>query len=146
MRRGDLVTVVLPGAYGKPRPALVIQSDFFLDQHPSVTVLALTSDLAPTPLFRIQVEPDATNGLLKPSQVMVDKAYTVPREKIGSTIGRLDGGSLKAVDLRPDGLLGAHHPAPPRRAAMSKSKKFDEVLKNEESVVAPVLRIVSCDR
>lgn len=29
MVRGDLVTVILPGAYGKPRPALVILSDFF---------------------------------------------------------------------------------------------------------------------
>ena len=38
MRRGDLVTIALPGAYGKPRPALVIQSDLF-DEHPSVTVL-----------------------------------------------------------------------------------------------------------
>lgn len=35
MKRGDVVTVVLPGAFGKPRPALVIQSDLFAD-HPSV--------------------------------------------------------------------------------------------------------------
>jgi mRNA interferase MazF len=29
---------------------------------------------------------------------MVDKAQTVPREKIGSTIGRLDDESLLAID------------------------------------------------
>jgi hypothetical protein len=29
MRRGDLVTVAAPGDFGKPRPALVIQSDRF---------------------------------------------------------------------------------------------------------------------
>ncbi len=28
-RRGDLVTVALQGDYGKPRPALIIQFDFF---------------------------------------------------------------------------------------------------------------------
>lgn len=29
MKRGDLVTVATSGDYGKPRPALVIQSDAF---------------------------------------------------------------------------------------------------------------------
>ena len=29
MNRGDLVTVALQGEHGKPRPALVIQSDLF---------------------------------------------------------------------------------------------------------------------
>jgi mRNA interferase MazF len=62
MRRGDLVTVALQGAYGKPRPALVIQSDLF-DAHPSVAVLPVTSELRDAPLFRIRVEPDAKNGL-----------------------------------------------------------------------------------
>jgi hypothetical protein len=27
MRRGDLVTIALQGDYGKPRPALIVQSD-----------------------------------------------------------------------------------------------------------------------
>jgi mRNA interferase MazF len=97
MRRGDLVTIALSGDYGKPRPALVIQSDLF-DQHPSVTILPLTSELRKTPLFRITVEPDPGNGLRKPSQVMIDKTQTVPREKISSTIGRLDDESLMAID------------------------------------------------
>ncbi len=39
MKRGDLVTIALPGDYGKPRPALVVQSDLF-SEHPSVTVPA----------------------------------------------------------------------------------------------------------
>ena len=56
MKRGDLVTVSLPGAYGKPRPALIIQSNLF-DDHPSVTVLPITSELRETPLFRITLEP-----------------------------------------------------------------------------------------
>jgi len=29
MRRGDLASVAVPGDFGKPRPALVIQSDYF---------------------------------------------------------------------------------------------------------------------
>ncbi len=52
MRRGDLVTVALQGDLGKPRPALVIQSDLF-DAHPSVAILPLTSEMRDTPLFYI---------------------------------------------------------------------------------------------
>lgn len=97
MRRGDLVTITLQGDYGKPRAALIVQSDLF-DEHPSVTVLPVTSVLRETPLFRIPVQPDADNGLRKPSQIMVDKAQTVPREKIGETIGRLDDEALLTVN------------------------------------------------
>ena len=61
MRRGDLVTIALQGAYGKPRPALIIQSDLFAE-HPSVTILPVTSDLRNTPLFRIAVDADEPFG------------------------------------------------------------------------------------
>ncbi|MDR5755277.1 MULTISPECIES: type II toxin-antitoxin system PemK/MazF family toxin [unclassified Caballeronia] len=96
MRRGDLVAIALQGDYGKPRPALIIQSDLF-DAHPSVTILPVTSELRATPLFRIAVEPSAINQLSKPSQVMVDKAQTVAREKIGAALGRLEDETMVAV-------------------------------------------------
>jgi mRNA interferase MazF len=38
-------------------------------------------------LIRVTVQPSADNGLQKPSQVMVDKAMTVKREKIGESFG-----------------------------------------------------------
>ena len=63
------MTVALPSAYGKPWPALVIQSDLF-DEHPSVTIPPVTSEVRDTPLFRIDVAPSASNGLRKRSQVM----------------------------------------------------------------------------
>ncbi len=97
VRRGDLVTVALRGDYGKPRPALVVQSDFF-DAHPSVTVLPVTSDLRDAPLFRITVQPDGENGLRKPSQIMVDKAVTVARTKVGARLGSLDAGAMVQVN------------------------------------------------
>ena len=97
LRRGDLVTVALSGDYGKPRPALVIQSDLF-DCHPSVTILPVTSERRGTPLFRIDVAPDPGNGLRTPSQIMIDKAQTLPREKVGSVIGRLTDAELVRVE------------------------------------------------
>ncbi len=97
MTRGDLVTVALQSDFGKPRPALIIQSDLF-DEHPSVTILPVTSTLRDTPLFRIDVPPDARNGFRRPSQIMVDKAQTVGREKVGAVFGRLDDERLLAAN------------------------------------------------
>jgi mRNA interferase MazF len=96
-RRGELVTIAMGGDYGKPRPALVIQSDAFVDL-PSVTVLRITSELHDWPLLRVTVDPSAENGLRKPSQIMIDKAATVPRAKIGATIGRLEEVTLRSVE------------------------------------------------
>lgn len=97
MRRGDLVTVALQGDLGKPRPALVIQSDLF-DMHPSVTILPVTSELRAAPLFRIAIYPNELNGLSKSSQVMVDKPQSISREKIGAVIGHLDDETMLAVN------------------------------------------------
>ncbi len=97
MKRGDLVAVSLSGDYGKPRPALVIQSDLF-DEHPSVTILPLTSELRGTPLFRVAIEPNQENGLQKPSQVMVDKAHTVAREKLSDPFGSLSDALMVSIN------------------------------------------------
>jgi mRNA interferase MazF len=95
MRRGDLVTVALQGDLGKPRPALVIQSDLF-DAHPSMAILPVTSELRDAPLFRILVNPGEQNGLAKPSQVMVDKPQSVAHKKVGEVLGRLDDETMLA--------------------------------------------------
>ena len=105
MKRDDLVTIALQGDQGKPRPALVIQSDFFA-AHPSVTVLPVTSELRATPLFRVDIEPGAGNGLRKHSQVMLDKAVTVARDKISATIGVIDAAILQDVERRLAVFLG----------------------------------------
>ena len=89
MRRGDLVSVSLAGDYGKPRPALVIQSDYF-SEHDSVTVLPLTSRLREAPLLRVTVAPTPANGLRSVSQVMIDKASTLLRGKVQPAFGQLE--------------------------------------------------------
>ena len=97
MKRGDLVTIALQGDYGKPRPALVIQSDLF-SEHPSVVILPVTSELRDTPLFRVTIAPNEINGLSRPSDVMVDKVQTVARDKIGSVFGRLSQEEMLSVN------------------------------------------------
>jgi mRNA interferase MazF len=90
VKRGDVVTVSVQGDYGKPRPAVVVQSDLFNETHPSITLLPLTSTIIDAPLLRLTIDPGRANGLRRVSQVMVDKLLTLPRDKVGDTIGRLD--------------------------------------------------------
>ncbi|MCL2524270.1 MAG: type II toxin-antitoxin system PemK/MazF family toxin [Betaproteobacteria bacterium] len=97
MIRGHFVTIAMQGDFGKPRPALVIQSDQF-DELATVTVLPVTSMLVAAPLLRITVQPSTENGLQKPSQVMVDKIMTVKRDKVGQAFGRIDADALVAVE------------------------------------------------
>jgi mRNA interferase MazF len=96
MRRGDLVTVAVPGDFGKPRPALVVQSDLF-EQTGTVTVLLISGADVDAPLLRIPVDPTTSNGLRKPSQVMIDKAMSVKRERLGPTFGHLDEDTMMSV-------------------------------------------------
>ncbi len=96
MRRGDLVTIAIAGDFGKPRPALVIQSDHFAETG-TLTVLMVSATLVEAPLIRVTVQPSAENGLRKPSQVMIDKAMTVKRDKIGPAFGRLDPETMLSV-------------------------------------------------
>jgi mRNA interferase MazF len=97
MRRGDLVTVAISGDYGKPQPAVVVQSNDFVHL-PSVTILPFSSDVVSTHLARIHVDPTPENGLRSSSQVMVDKASTITRAKVGPVFGRLDDEIMSRVD------------------------------------------------
>lgn len=103
--RGDFVTIAMPGDFGKPRPALVIQANQF-DEHATVTVLLVSSTLVDAPLFRITVQPNELNGLRTTSQVMVDKTMTVKRDKLGPGFGRIDQDLLIEVERSMAVFLG----------------------------------------
>jgi len=105
MNRGDLVTVALPGAYGKPRPAVVVQADRF-SHLGSITFLPFTPDLLPAEIFRIMIYPTAENGLQTPSQVMADKCSTLPLTKVGAVFGRLDDNTMGRIDRALAAFLG----------------------------------------
>jgi mRNA interferase MazF len=79
MQRGDVVTVAAGGDYGKPRPAVIVQSAAFPETHASVVICQLTSELADAPDFRVTIEPTRANGLRVTSQAMADKPVTVRR-------------------------------------------------------------------
>lgn len=97
MKRGDLVTVAMQGAYGKARPAVIIQS-IWAEDLGSVTFLPLTSEVTSDRTFRVLVEPSAENCLQVRSQVMADKCTTMPRVKIGKVFGQLADSDMDRVN------------------------------------------------
>ena len=99
MRRGDVVTVAAAGDHGKPRPAVIVQSDAFPENHASVVICQLTSDMADAPDFRVSIEPTRETGLRLRSQVMADKPITVRRERIGQKIGRLANQDMARIGI-----------------------------------------------
>jgi mRNA interferase MazF len=99
MKRGDVVTVAASGDYGKPRPAVIVQTDALPQEHASVVVCQMTSDLSDAPDLRVTVEPTESNGLKVRSQVMVDKPVTIRRERIGRSIGRLDDKDIARLNI-----------------------------------------------
>ena len=90
MKRGNVVTVAMQGDFGKPRPALVLQSNVFSDIHATVTIALISSEIVQAPIFRLDIEPSEANGLTMPSQVQIDKIMSIRSEKIGSVIGELN--------------------------------------------------------
>jgi mRNA interferase MazF len=98
LKRGDVVVGVASRDYGRPRPAVVVQNDFFNETHAGITLCPITSHLVDAPLFRIPVEPGAGTGLRIASQVMVDKVLSVPRERIAKRAGHLPAAVLRLVD------------------------------------------------
>ncbi len=94
MKRGDVVLAAFSGDYGKPRPAVVVQTDLANPTHASVVLCPLTSTLRDAPLFRLDVTPGPGTGLEKSSQIMVDKIGTLRRDRVGRVVGRLDDADL----------------------------------------------------
>ena len=95
---GRFVTVAKAGDYGKPRPALIVQSDLFTEL-PSAVVCPLTTMIRrDADLFRVDVQPSVENGLRSPSQIAVDKMTVVPASKIGEVIGKADEALMLRID------------------------------------------------
>jgi mRNA interferase MazF len=99
MKRGDVVTVSATGDYGKPRPAVIVQTNAVPVEHASVVVCQMTSECSDAPDFRVIVDPTEKNGLRVRSQVMADKPVTVRRQRIGRQIGHLDEADIARLNV-----------------------------------------------
>lgn len=98
IKRGDIVLCNLSGDYGKTRPSVVVQSDMFNPTHASIVICPITSLLIESPLFRLVILPEEKNGLLKKSQIMVDKIIAIKRDKVCKKVGELSKKELDRLD------------------------------------------------
>ncbi len=99
MTRGDVIAVAdRAGDFtGKPRPAVVVQSDLFPNLD-SIVVCPLTTIATDTPVARLRVEPSPTLPLARPSFIQVDKLTTVWRHRVGQVIGRLSPADMQRLN------------------------------------------------
>ena len=102
MRRGDVVSIAdRKGQFtGKPRPAVIVQSDFFAEAN-TVVVCPISSEGVDAPLVRFQIEPSDTLPLQQTSWIEVDMITTVRRSRVGRHFGRVAAADL----IRLDGAL-----------------------------------------
>lgn len=90
MKRGDVVVVSLPGDLGKPRPAVIGQTDVLNDNLRTVLLCPISSFSSSPNFFRVAVEATKENGLRLPSEVMVEKLQATNKSRVGQIVGRLD--------------------------------------------------------
>jgi mRNA interferase MazF len=111
MRRGEIWTAAGGKDYaGKPRPVVILQDERF-DATSSITICVFTTDPTDSPLFRLAIEPNATNGLRTPCRLMVDKITTLPKSKLGSLVGRLEDEDVLRLNRAALVFLGLAGPA-----------------------------------
>ena len=106
MKRGDVVTIALRGDLGKPRPAVVVETDRL---KPSTHILVCpgTSFVRPEiELRRVLVLPDDSNKLRTPTHFQIDRLIGVRRENCGSVIGQLDEDALAQINAGLMTILG----------------------------------------
>ena len=96
--RGDVVVCVVPGDYGKPRPAVIVQSDYFNAAHETIALCPVSSHLTGLGVFRVPLPASVATGLQKDSEVMVDTLLASRRSRIRQRIGHLSSLQMDLVD------------------------------------------------
>lgn len=98
MKRGDIVTVAISGDFGKPRPAVIVQSETLTRYSTSFIICQMTSVLTDLPQFRMTIDPSEGNGLRSRSQIMVDRPTTVRKDRVGQKIGSLSVSDINRLN------------------------------------------------
>ena len=95
--RGDTL-IVVHGDFGRPRPAVVVQTDSLGEDTTTVLVCPITSQLTERLPIRPVIEPSTANGLRARSQIITDKMLANQRSGIRSSLGRLEASAIEHLD------------------------------------------------
>lgn len=94
-----MVTAAFQGDLGKPRPAVIIQADNYIEHHVTLLLCPLSIFLSDAADFRPTIEPTETNGLKERSQAMADKITHLKKAAIRQVIGRLSEDEMSTLEL-----------------------------------------------
>lgn len=98
MKRGDIHYVAAPDFFGKVRPAVIVQSDKYLQDPTSLTVCLIMGAVPGRPMFRVVLPAGARSGLEKISEVMIDKVMSLPVDRVKNRIGAVSIEELRRID------------------------------------------------
>jgi mRNA interferase MazF len=100
-KQGDIVLIPVPFtdlSSQKQRPVIVISNDAYNQKTEDVVVVALTSQPEVTAYGFTITSADLAQGVLKrPSQVRIDKIYTLSQSIIVRTFGRVNENVLERI-------------------------------------------------
>jgi mRNA interferase MazF len=105
VKRGDVVIASTRGYAGKPRPAVVVQSDIFVIDT-SIVVCPMTGTDVGVSFLRPAIDPDAYNNLARRSWIMIDKVGVIEKSRIGAHVGALRPDQMRMLDERLAVFLG----------------------------------------
>ena len=98
MKRGEIWTQSGGAGYaGKPRLALIIQSDLLAQTDSVVTCLFTTHENEAVP-SRVPFTATTANGLFEDSDLMADKVMAIARTKLGRRIGAIAAADMARVE------------------------------------------------
>jgi mRNA interferase MazF len=97
VNRGEIIIGAPESPFNKPRPALIVQ-DRLQDFSETLLVAPITSDLEHLPGIRVPIAPTSTNGLRKPSEVMIDMLQPIRLLRIGAVVGKAEDAVMSQVD------------------------------------------------
>ena len=97
-KRGDVILAVFQGKLGKPRPAVILHANEYIQAHVTLLVCPFTTYLADSPNYRPTIVPSSENGLEETSQVMTDKTTHLDKTAMRGVIGTLSGSDMSQVE------------------------------------------------
>jgi mRNA interferase MazF len=97
-KRGDIVLIPVPFtdlSSQKRRPVVVISNDAYQQKTKDIVVVAMTSNVRQTDYGFVITTKDLNRGTLnRPSQIRVDKIYTLAQSIIIKTFGQVNDEAL----------------------------------------------------
>jgi mRNA interferase MazF len=99
--QGDIVLVPVPFTdltSAQRRPVIVISNDQYIASTADMVVVAMTSNLTPSPYSFVLTAADLADGTLNhPGRVRVDKIYTLAQHIAIKRFGRVNDATLDQI-------------------------------------------------